>query len=69
MKIEIGESLMVSWLKHNKKCQTAQLNWKASSQTWELHNETTIKKIMDSTKKFFYEKYKYNIYKNTYIFN
>jgi hypothetical protein len=65
MKIEIGESLMLSWLKHIKKCQTAQLNWKASTHSWELHNEDTIKKIMKSTKKYFMEKHNLNIYKNT----
>ncbi|MDQ1002684.1 hypothetical protein QFZ28_003084 [Neobacillus niacini] len=65
MKIEIGESLMLSWLKHIKKCQTAQLNWKASTHSWELHNEDTIKKIMNSTKKYFLEKHNLNIYKNT----
>lgn len=65
MKIEIGESLMLSWLKHIKKCQTAQLNWKASTHSWELHNEEKIKKIMDATKKYFTEKHQLNIYKNT----
>ena len=37
MKIEIGESLIYSWLRHIKKCQITQLNWKAS-QEW----DTTI---------------------------
>lgn len=31
MKIEMGESLMYSWLRHVKGCQVAQLNWKASA--------------------------------------
>ena len=31
MKIEIGESLMMSYLKHVKKCIFYQLNWKISS--------------------------------------
>jgi hypothetical protein len=65
MKIEIGESLMLSWLKHIKKCQTAQLNWKASTYSWELHNENKIKEIMNATKKYFIEKHSLNIYKNT----
>ncbi|WP_419887585.1 hypothetical protein ACN6MT_19345 [Neobacillus niacini] len=65
MKIEIGESLMLSWLKHIKKCQTAQLNWKASTHSWELHNEEKIKKIMNATMKYFMEKHNLNIYKNT----
>jgi hypothetical protein len=29
MKIEMGESLMYSWLRHVKGCQVAQLNWKS----------------------------------------
>ena len=37
MKIEIGESLIYSWLRHIKKCQISQLNWK-TSQEW----DTTI---------------------------
>lgn len=32
MKIEIGESLAQSWLKHVHGCQVVQLNWKASNQ-------------------------------------
>ncbi|KAA6342941.1 hypothetical protein EZS27_009346 [termite gut metagenome] len=31
MKIEIGESVIVSWLKHVIRCQLVQTNWKASS--------------------------------------
>lgn len=30
MKIEMGESLCASWLKHVKKCQVVQMNWKPS---------------------------------------
>ncbi len=30
MKIEMGESLILSWLKHCKKCKIVQLNWKPS---------------------------------------
>lgn len=30
MKIEMGESLCASWLKHVKKCQIVQMNWKPS---------------------------------------
>jgi hypothetical protein len=38
MKIEIGESLMMSYLKHVKKCIFYQLNWKVSS-TWDIAKE------------------------------
>ena len=30
MKIEVGESLALSWLRHTRGCQLAQINWKAS---------------------------------------
>ena len=39
MKIEIGESLLLSYLKHVKKCQFYQNNWKVSS-SWNYSTET-----------------------------
>ncbi|MGE4295354.1 MAG: hypothetical protein AB7E49_06600 [Campylobacterales bacterium] len=33
MKVEIGESIIYSWLRHIKKCEVAQTNWKISP-TW-----------------------------------
>ena len=42
MKIEIGESLMLSYLKHVKKCTFYQTNWKVSS-NWEISSETSDK--------------------------
>jgi len=39
MKIEIGESLMLSYLKHVKKCIFYQTNWKVSS-NWGVSKET-----------------------------
>jgi len=38
MKIEIGESLMLSYLKHVKKCLFYQTNWKISN-NWDITNE------------------------------
>jgi hypothetical protein len=38
MKIEIGESLMLSYLKHVKKCLISQLNWKISN-IWETETK------------------------------
>jgi hypothetical protein len=43
MKIEIGESLMMSYLKHIKKCTFYQLNWKVSS-NWDIIKEN-FKKV------------------------
>lgn len=37
MKIEMGESLGMSWMKHAKGCSTVQLNWKTSPQTKWMH--------------------------------
>lgn len=39
MKIEIGESLVLSWLKHVKMCQVVQTNWKPSPEWEHHHNE------------------------------
>lgn len=54
MKIEIGESLVYSWLRHYHNCQICQTNWK-TSQKWNIDekdkNECQI--LMDeSSKKF-----------------
>lgn len=62
MKIEMGESLFYSWLRHVKECQIVQTNWKTSSQ-WSLLHEDELEHIMTETDKFFSEKYGYNIYK------
>lgn len=62
MKIEMGESLFYSWLKHVMKCQLVQTNWAVSSQ-WTIQNEEKLNELMTATSKFFEDKYKYSIYK------
>ena len=62
MKIEIGESLMLSWLRHVKECQIAQTNWKASS-IWEMKNKETLEKLMMNSSEVFKTKYGYDLYK------
>lgn len=47
MKIEIGESLVLSWLKHINNCQLVQLNWKPSVMAWEYHNEENVENIIN----------------------
>jgi hypothetical protein len=64
MKIEIGESLMFSWLRHVKHCQTVQLNWKPAVNTWEMYNEKLVIKIMGNTSQYIKENYMINIFKN-----
>lgn len=62
MKIEMGESLFYSWLRHVKECQIVQTNWKVSPQ-WQLQNEDALDKLMKKTDAFFSEKYGYKIFK------
>lgn len=62
MKIEMGESLFFSWLRHVKECQIVQSNWTTSPQ-WALRHEDELNDIMAQTDAIFREKYGYNIYK------
>ena len=64
MKIEIGESLVYSWLRHIKECQIVQTNWKCSP-NWELQNHDEIETVMKLTDEYFSSKYAYSIYKET----
>ena len=52
MKIEMGESLFYSWLRHVKECQIVQTNWTTSSQ-WYLNHEVELGKIMEITSRYF----------------
>lgn len=63
MKIEMGESLFYSWLRHVKECQVVQTNWKPSP-SWQLRDEDGIKRFMELTETYFQTKYGYGIYKN-----
>lgn len=62
MKIEIGESLFYSWLRHVKKCHIVQTNWKVSPQ-WKLTDSELIEKLMNEIDNFFFNKYNYSIFK------
>jgi len=62
MKIEMGESLFYSWLRHVKECQIVQTNWKPSP-SWQLQNETEIERFMSIVGEYYQNKYDYNIYK------
>lgn len=44
MKVEIGESLMYSYLKHVRKCVLGQTNWKPSGQ-WQRSNTEKVESI------------------------
>ena len=64
MKIEMGESLLLSWLKHIKECQLVQLNWKPSRK-WECHHREALLSMMQDSKKLFEQKYGYDLYKGS----
>lgn len=63
MKIEIGESLFYSWLRHVKQCQIVQNNWKISCQ-WENKHEDELVGFMSEIDDYFLNKYNYKIFKN-----
>lgn len=46
MKIEMGESIIYSWLKHIQKCKVVQLNWKVSAE-WEKIDLNSFQRLMD----------------------
>lgn len=52
MKIEMGESLMQSWLKHIKCCKITQLNWKPSP-NWSTYNDSNIENLFSRMEKHF----------------
>ena len=62
MKLEIGESLIYTWLKHVKDCHIVQLNWKASP-TWTLKDEELLEKLKNEAELVFTEKYGLALFK------
>lgn len=64
MKIEMGESLIYSWLRHINNCQMVQTNWTVSTESWKLLNRDKLQQLMEETNVYFYKKYGYGIYKN-----
>lgn len=51
MKIEIGESLALSYLKHVKKCVIYQNNWKISSR-WDTFNEEAVENVFNKINEY-----------------
>lgn len=62
MKIEIGENLFYSWLRHVKECKIVQTNWKVSSQ-WNLEHLDDLERLLKVTEDFYQTKYGYKIFK------
>ena len=61
MKIEMGESLFYSWLRHVKECQVVQTNWKPSP-SWQLQHEDCVTRLMNITDKHFHDQYGYGLF-------
>jgi hypothetical protein len=61
MKIEVGESLVRSWLRHVEGCQFAELNWKPSS-SWPRCGD--VQPLMDSARNHFKSKLGIEIFGN-----
>jgi hypothetical protein len=53
MKLEMGESLTFSWLKHEKHCQIVQMNWKASMEWSTFVSDKELDKLYQNAKKTF----------------
>ena len=62
MKIEMGESLFYSWLRHVKECQLVQTNWKVSPK-WTLRHEEELERLMKLVDGHFHTQYRYSIFK------
>jgi hypothetical protein len=62
MKIEMGESLIYSWLRHEKQCQLAQTNWKASPY-WVLDSRGELQSLYEKFAQYYQDKYQYDIFK------
>ena len=52
MKIEMGESLAASWLKHVCGCTVVQTNWKPSPR-WQEHNYDEIERLVQDARTYF----------------
>ena len=51
MKIEVAESLVLSWLRHVQGCAVTQLNWKPSP-SWPLSNEHALRQEFERVRAF-----------------
>ena len=64
MKIEMGESLFYSWLRHIKECQLVQTNWKPSP-NWELQHEAELMQLYQELDEYFEKEQGYKIFKKS----
>jgi hypothetical protein len=64
MKIEMGESLFYSWLRHIKECQLVQTNWKTSP-NWTFYNKGAVDIMFSELNCYFQDKFDGNVFKKT----
>jgi hypothetical protein len=63
VKIEIGESLIYSWLRHVQGCVVTQLNWKPSP-TWSVAKERELMETFEAIRNFASQDISVQIFKN-----
>lgn len=64
MKIEAGESLVYSWMRHVMKCQIVQTNWKTSP-SWELSNVDELESLFDEISDYFFDNHGIEVFKKS----
>ena len=62
MKIEAGESLVYSWMRHIKKCQFVQTSWKVSPK-WDISGTDTLEALFDEIAEHFQQKHGLEVFK------
>jgi hypothetical protein len=63
VKIEIGESLIYSWLRHVQGCVVTQMNWKPSP-TWDVAKELELTQAFEAARNFARQDIGVPIFKN-----
>jgi len=64
MKIEIGESLILSWLRHVQGCPIAQTNWKASP-AWSIRREAGLVSDFERMREIAQQRLGFKIFKQS----
>jgi hypothetical protein len=64
MKIEIGESLIFSWLRHVRGCPIAQANWKPSP-TWPIRREAALAADLEKMREIAGQRLGFEIFKRS----
>jgi hypothetical protein len=64
MKIEVGESLIFSWLRHVQGCPIAQTSWKPSP-TWPVLNEPALARDFEATREVAEQRLGFEVFKKS----